>query len=446
MAVSSCVWLLCASLIFITTAVGIENGAVFRVRSSLIWQQRAVDAIDAHHQLKPPDSHGIYHTVITIGTPPMEYRVQVDTGSDILWIDCHMKGYHDELGHQLYDPNASFTGKLVTCDEEICKDINGAGCKANTSCLYDKSYGDGSNNTGYLVKDLVQYDSVSGDFETRLENASVIFGCRTIQSANLNSSFDGLDGILGFGKSNASVLSQLASLGVKRMFAHCLDGYNSGGIFAIGHVVQPNVINSTPLIPGEEHYTFYVTGIKVGGEFLNLSNGIVEKRKAVIDSGTSLVYLPDVIYKPLVNKILAVQSGMRSHVLLDNFTCIGGSISVDDELPAVTFHFENSLLLKGDLLCLGWQENYMGSTSERDIIVLGELILLDNLFLYDLENQTVGWTEYNCSSSIALTDEASGLVNLVGFGSDSVSSAMSLIIHRFLIFLLLVSLPIIHAK
>ncbi|KAJ0948359.1 putative aspartic peptidase A1 family, aspartic peptidase domain superfamily, xylanase inhibitor [Helianthus annuus] len=104
---------------------------------------------------------------------------------------------------------------------------------------------------GYLVKDLVQYHSVSGDFETRLENASVIFGCRTIQSGNLNSSFDG---ILGFGKSNASVLSQLASLGVKRMFAHCLDSYNMGGIFAIGHVVQPKVINSTPFIPSEEHH------------------------------------------------------------------------------------------------------------------------------------------------------------------------------------------------
>ncbi|KAJ0627219.1 putative aspartic peptidase A1 family, aspartic peptidase domain superfamily [Helianthus annuus] len=56
-----------------------------------------------------------------------------------------------------------------------------------------------------------------------------------------------------------------------------------------------------------EHYTAYVTGIEVGAEFLNLSNGAVEKRKAVIDSGTSLVYLPKVIYKPL---ILAVQSGM----------------------------------------------------------------------------------------------------------------------------------------
>ncbi|KAJ0810015.1 putative nepenthesin [Helianthus annuus] len=360
----------------------------------------------------------------------MEYRVQVDTGSDILWIDCHMKGYHDEavlMGKNWsYDSCTShmITGLCVVCRRWLfafwaCSfmimQLNMLFAKTSMGLVArlirlvivrDESYGDGSNSMGYLVKDLVQYHSVSGDFETRLENASVIFGCRTIQSGNLNSSFDG---ILGFGKSNASVLSQLASLGVKRMFAHCLDSYNMGGIFAIGHVVQPKVINSTPLIPNEEHYTSYVTGIKVSGEFLNLSNG-VEKRKAVIDSGTSLVYLPDVIYKPLVNKILAVQSGMRSHVLLYNFTCIGGSISVDDELPAVTFHFENSLSLKvdphdymfayGDLICLRWQENYLGSTSERDIIVLGELVLLDKLFLYDLEKQTVGWTEYNCESCV----------------------------------------------
>ncbi|KAJ0623085.1 putative aspartic peptidase A1 family, aspartic peptidase domain superfamily, xylanase inhibitor [Helianthus annuus] len=102
---------------------------------------------------------------------------------------------------------------------------------------------------------------------------------------------------------------------------------------------------------------------------------------------------------------------MRSRVLHDNFTCIGSrGMSVDDEFPAVTFHFENSVSLKvdphdymfiyGDLMCLGWQENYMGSTSERDIIVLGELMLLDKLFLYDLEKQTIGWTEYNCESYV----------------------------------------------
>lgn len=31
----------------------------------------------------------LYYTKITIGTPPVEYHVQVDTGSDILWVNCH---------------------------------------------------------------------------------------------------------------------------------------------------------------------------------------------------------------------------------------------------------------------------------------------------------------------------------------------------------------------
>lgn len=62
---------------------------------------------------------------------------------------------------------------------------------------------------------------------------------------------EALDGILGFGKSNSSAISQLASSGqVKKMFAHCLDGVNGGGIFAIGTIVQPRV-NTTPLMQDE---------------------------------------------------------------------------------------------------------------------------------------------------------------------------------------------------
>lgn len=75
--------------------------------------------------------------------------------------------------------------------------------------------------------------------------------CGVRQSGDLGSSDDALDGILGFGKSNSSMISQLASSGrVKKMFAHCLDGVNGGGIFAIGHVVQPQV-NTTPLVPDQ---------------------------------------------------------------------------------------------------------------------------------------------------------------------------------------------------
>lgn len=76
--------------------------------------------------------------------------------------------------------------------------------------------------------------------------------CGARQSGDLGSSGEeALDGILGFGKSNSSLISQLASSRkVKKMFAHCLDGINGGGIFAMGHVVQPKV-NMTPLVPNQ---------------------------------------------------------------------------------------------------------------------------------------------------------------------------------------------------
>lgn len=53
------------------------------------------------------------------------------------------------------------------------------------------------------------------------------------------------------------------------------------------------------------HYNVNMTGIQVGHEFLNLTTDIymADKRGAIIDSGTTLAYLPQVIYEPLVKKV-----------------------------------------------------------------------------------------------------------------------------------------------
>ena len=49
--------------------------------------------------------------------------------------------------------------------------------------------------------------------------------------------------MLGFGQANSSMISQLAlARKVKKIFAHCLNNVNKGGIFAIGEVVQPKVV------------------------------------------------------------------------------------------------------------------------------------------------------------------------------------------------------------
>lgn len=75
--------------------------------------------------------------------------------------------------------------------------------------------------------------------------------CSDKQFGDLGSSSQAVDGIIGFGQANTSILSQLALAGkVKKVFSHCLDGKEGGGIFAIGDVVDPKV-SRTSLVPNQ---------------------------------------------------------------------------------------------------------------------------------------------------------------------------------------------------
>ncbi|PRQ38102.1 putative nepenthesin [Rosa chinensis] len=435
----------------ITAGVALDN-AVLSVKYKYAGRDRTLSALKAHDTKRTlrflagvdlplggsgrPDAVGLYYAQIGIGTPPRDYYVQVDTGSDIMWVNCiQCKDcpQRSSLGFELslYDIKQSSTGKLIPCDQEFCMAVNNgplAGCTANMSCPYLQIYGDGTSTAGYFVKDIVLYDQVSGDLKTSSSNGSVIFGCGATQSGDIGSSGEeALDGILGFGKSNSSIISQLASSGkVKKMFAHCLDGKNGGGIFAIGRVVQPKV-NMTPLVPNQPHYNVNMKAVQVGHAFLNISTDVFEagdRKGTIIDSGTTLAYLPDVVYEPLVSKILSQQPDLKIHTLRGEYTCFEYSGSVDDGFPAVTFDFENSLSLKvypHDYLfpsegfwCIGWQNSGLQSRDTKNLTLLGDLVLSNKLVLYDLENQVIGWTEYNCSSSIKVQDEQSGTVHLVG--------------------------------
>ncbi|XP_042483533.1 aspartic proteinase 36-like [Macadamia integrifolia] len=402
------------------------------------------------------DSSGLYYTALGIGSPAKTYYVQVDTGSDILWVNCAGCAncpVKTDLGVklQLYDPDASSTGRRVTCDQEVCAVASGGtlpGCTSNLLCGYNVAYGDGSSTSGYYVNDVVQYNRVTGNLQTTTANASIIFGCGDKQSGDLGSSNGALDGILGFGQSNSSMISQLASSGtVKKKFSHCLGGANGGGIFAIGEVVQPKV-KTTPLVQNQPHYNVNMLSVEVGGTVLQLPTdafGTGNQKGTIIDSGTTLAYLADVIYEPMMNAIMAQQSNLTLQTQ-DQFICFEYADSVDDGFPTVTFNFENSLALvvyphdylfqlQGNVWCIGWQDSGNQSREARDLNLLGDLVLSNKLVVYDLENQTIGWTQYNCSSSIKMKNDQSGATFQVG--SHNISSAWSLDIKRFFTFLLL---------
>ncbi|KAJ7008671.1 hypothetical protein NC653_007359 [Populus alba x Populus x berolinensis] len=58
--------------------------------------------------------------------------------------------------------------------------------------------------------------------------------------------------------------------------------------------------------------------------------------------------------------------------------------------------YKFGLLQEGMYWCIGWQNSGLQSRDGRNMTLLEDLVLSNKLVLYDLENQIVGWTEYNC--------------------------------------------------
>ncbi|KAF8677106.1 hypothetical protein HU200_046571 [Digitaria exilis] len=426
-----------------------------------------------------PTDTGLYFTEIKLGTPPKRYYVQVDTGSDLLWVNCiscvrcpHKSGLGLDL--TLYDPKASSTGSTVSCDQGFCAATYQGqllGCTPNVPCEYNVVYGDGSSTTGFFVTDVLQFDQVTGNGQTQPGNGTVTFGikdvgyiinfacidadklhqlknmCGAQQGGDLGSSNQALDGILGFGQANTSMLSQLAAAGkVKKIFAHCLDTIKGGGIFAIGDVVQPKV-KTTPLVAGMMHYNVNLESIDVGGTTLQLPAHVFETGKnkgTIIDSGTTLTYLPELVFKEVMLAVFNKHQDIKFHNVQD-FLCFQYSGSVDDAFPTITFHFADNLALHvypheyffpngNDMYCVGFQNGALQSKDGKDIVLLGDLVLSNKLVVYDLEKQVIGWTDYNCSSSIKVKDDKTGATYTVN--SHDISSAWRFHWHESLVLLL----------
>ncbi|GLT51854.1 hypothetical protein SLA2020_252320 [Shorea laevis] len=401
-----------------------------------------------------PSDAGLYFAKIGLGNPPKDYYVQVDTGSDLLWVncvECVKCPTKSDLGIELtlYDPKASSTSSYVYCDQDFCTSTYEGqlpGCKPGLQCQYNVVYGDGSATAGYFVKDDIQFSRVTGNLQTTLTNGSVVFGCGAKQSGELGSSSEAVDGILGFGESNSSIISQLAAAGkVKKIFSHCLDNVNGGGIFAIGEVVSPKV-NSTPMVPNQQHYNVVMKEVDVGGEALDLPTDVFEtgdRKGTIIDSGTTLAYLPEAIYDPLMKRILGERPEIKLHSVEEQFTCFKYNDNVDDGFPIVRFYFEGSVSLTvhphdylfpidDNAWCFGWINGGLQTKDSKDVILLGDLVLSNKLVVYDIENQTIGWTEYNCSLSIKVKDESGAVYSV---GPHNLSSASSLKVGVLLTFL-----------
>nr|XP_027187067.1 aspartic proteinase-like protein 2 isoform X4 [Cicer arietinum] len=223
------------------------------------------------------NSFGLYTTQVKLGSPPREFTVQIDSGSDVLWVNCnpctgcpHSSGLG--IKPNFFDTTSSSTAALVHCSDPICPiTVQGAQVKCSrkvkhNQCSYNFQFQDKSATSGVYVSDDMYFDTIKQSSLTSVNSSTTIFfGCSTYRFGGLTETARAFDGIFGFGPSDVSVVSQLSSQGkTPKVFSHCLKGDgNGGGILVIGEIVEHNIVYS-PMVPSQLHYVLKVIFLLIG--------------------------------------------------------------------------------------------------------------------------------------------------------------------------------------
>lgn len=362
---------------------------------------------------------GLYYTSILVGNPPRPYFLDVDTGSDLTWIQCDAPCTSCAKGpHPLYKPAK---GKIVPPRDSMCLEVqsnqNQGYCDSCQQCDYEIEYADHSSSMGVLARDEVHLPVANGD-KTKLD---FVFGCAYDQQGQLLASPAKTDGILGLGSAKIGLPSQLANQGIiSNVVGHCFTREaDGGGYMFLGDDFVPRWGMTWVPIPGGliNYYRCEVLKIGYGGKQLSTGRKGGNPIQAVFDSGSSYTYFPNEAYASLVSSLKHASHGLvqdDSDPTLPicwraNFP-VRSVKDVKQFFEPVTLQFEKKWWVlsrtltippegylvmsnKGNL-CLGilnGTEVHDGST-----IILGDISLRGKLVVYDNMQQKIGWIQSDC--------------------------------------------------
>ena len=423
------------------------------------------------HALTPPHcwSCRVFTTVVDLGTPPQSFELIVDTGSSLLWVACGGCGESCDTLQSLqgaapgqgafFNTQQSTSFHAVSCagfdcitgmcvselpvqpgvlaDPNITRsaatDVSGGGL-----CAYLDQYADGSLSSGTIVTDVVGLGPIS---------QTVVFGCETAAAGNIQQ--DALDGIIGLGLGDQSVITQLSQAqAMGDAFAVCLGPVGSSyvydwqgngkgntaaadstvvGALFLGDLATQLVTTAvwTPLVRSLacwENYIVSVEGFYIkparGGEEVNIAqySSLTDAQMGVLygsgcggvilDSGSSMTYVPGPALEamryavghnlaPTAREIPCPAAAAESI----NSTCysLDSGTNIDDAFPGVFINFAAGAQLyvppTGYTFALG--DPYPGIyvlawfDSGGYGTILGAVTLADNLVVFDRQNNRV---------------------------------------------------------
>ncbi|RMD44572.1 hypothetical protein DV735_g603, partial [Chaetothyriales sp. CBS 134920] len=382
--------------------------------------KRAASTEDLEGELVLAQHRTLYWLNLTIGTPPQSFRLQFDTGSSNLWVphaDLRVCSLSGGCPGGAYDPTGSSTYALVQ------------------SGTFQIQYGDGTADAGDFFTDTVSV----GNLKIPENIMSIGLAYEVTDGYYITNDGQGLVGV-GY-RSNFAGIQYLASESYipptivtamvasedisRESYSLWLDSQSDGLGSVVFGGVDPTkysgdlvALQTLQSYNGIANYTaFYValTGISVkdeaGTRLLTPDDWEVA---ALLDSGTTLQYLPSSVFKSLSDGFGIVEgfvpcayrdadASLIYHFGGESGPSIEVPLSSLTDLPGTT-EDDSSFFYDGTQAC---QFNAVGD--DENEVILGDSFMRSGYFVYDLENHVVAIAQANTEvSSDAITAIPSG--------------------------------------
>jgi hypothetical protein len=337
----------------------------------------------------------LYYINVTLGTPAQSIQVHLDTGSADLWVNVPTSsicGQGQCVGGE-YNPSDSSTHEVVSTNFDISYvDGNGASGDYNTDTL----------GISGLTLDTFQFGT--GEDSTLAQGVLGIG--YTLNEVQVNrfgqNSYPNLPVALKNANHIAATaysiwLNDLQASTGEILFGGVDSDKYTGDLLTMP-ILQVNGLYQTIAVA--------LTGISINGT----STGSSDLPLGVLlDTGSTLSYLPNDMLTPILNDVNAVWS--------DQFGAAFAACSLANTDRSLSFNFSgavinvpyNELLLPvttqpgtGPRLQNGEEACYFGiSESNSSVAILGDTFLRSAYVVYDLENNAVSManTAFNATSS-----------------------------------------------
>ncbi|KAL0833594.1 hypothetical protein Bca101_085483 [Brassica carinata] len=412
-------------LMVMSLALGFSSAVDFRWRKGGGFSGRFTRGAGGSSVVFPVHGNvyplGYYNVTINIGQPPRPYYLDLDTGSDLTWLQCDAPCVRClEAPHPLYQPS----NDLIPCSDPLCKAMHMNGnhrYEAQEQCDYEVEYADGGSSLGVLVRDVFSLNYTEG---LRL-TPRLALGCGYDQIPGASSNHP-LDGVLGLGRGKVSILSQLHSQGhVKNVIGHCLSSLGGGILFFGDDLYDSSRVSWTPMSRENSKYYSPAMGgeLLFGGRTTGLKNLLT-----IFDSGSSYTYFNSKAYQAVTYVLKRELSGKPFKEARDDHTlplCWQGRrpfMSIEEvkkyfkplalsfktgwrsktlfEIPPEAYLI---ISRKGNV-CLGILNGTEIGLQNMNLI--GDISMQDQMIIYDNEKQSIGWIPADCDELASLQASA----------------------------------------